>query len=1105
MASPHAPAYVIDGATASREAFYARACDPTASVVVEACAGAGKTWMLVSRILRALLDGTRPEQILAITFTRRAAGEMRARLQEWLFELAAPQSSHAQRVQALVERGVTALEADRLAPVLANLHEQLLAHGRGVEVRTFHAWFGQLLRAAPLDLLAELGLHPAVELIEDVDELRPDVFRRFHAAVAADPLLRTDHAALVQARGRSAVRRWLLAAWERRIEIELAEAAGVLAGSVATAQAQWPAYADFAHPAQRLHSESVRALLSRVAGALGSHHKATARRQAAQLEAALTHADAPQALAAARLALLTDKGVLRAHLEAPELEAAVATIAEIERAVAQHDAAVEHRCMARLSMVLLAEYAALKRLRGLADMVDLERVALALMREATLAGWVQERLDARIRHLLIDEFQDTSPLQWHALHAWLAGYAGAGGGASGQQPPSVFIVGDPKQSIYRFRRAEPRVFACASEFVVNALGGSVLACDHTRRMSAAVLSTVNRVFGAADTPWRFDGFREHTTEVQGSGPAPDAPRVYALPAIERESAAPQARDRSGAVWRDSLTTPRDRAREALRQREARRTAGEILAVLDDGTAPGEVMVLARNRASLNRLAAELQALHVPFAAPEPLALLDSPEVRDLVAVLDALASPAHDLSLAHALRSPLFGADDEDLLRVADAAAAHRGRWWDALFALPQPGPVLQRACELLARWQEAAVRLPPHDLLDRIVGEGDLRARVAAATPPERRRAALSAIDALLAQSLRLDGGRYPTIYGFVRAVRRRPIEFVAETAPDAVQLLTIHGAKGLEAPAVFVMDCDAEQRDPATSTLLVDWPVEAQQPRRVAFIASEARCPPSLQQLMEAELAARRREELNALYVAVTRAGEQLVFSRTEPHRPSADSWWRWLAPVVATQARPQAVGPASLAAQAVRSVRELPPLMMPSAVDNGRAQPALVDDLAVRLGQAVHRVLEWATGPVPNTDLDRLARAALQELRAPAVAAERVVSVVRAILNSAPCRRFFDRSALRWAGNEVVVCDGDEILRIDRLVACHEAGAERGDVVQWWVLDYKLNHEPEALGAYRAQLRRYRDLVRAMQPQANVRAAFITGRGELIEPDLERAADR
>ena len=114
--------------------------------------------------------------------------------------------------------------------------------------------------------------------------------------------------------------------------------------------------------------------------------------------------------------------------------------------------------MVRLSRVLLGDFADYKRARGLADMADLERCALALLRDTTLSGWVQERLDARIRHVLIDEFQDTSPLQWHALHAWLSAYAGAGGGASGQRPPAVFIVGDPKQSIYRFRRAEPRVF-----------------------------------------------------------------------------------------------------------------------------------------------------------------------------------------------------------------------------------------------------------------------------------------------------------------------------------------------------------------------------------------------------------------------------------------------------------------------------------------------------------------------------------------------------------------------------------------------------------------------------------------------------------------------
>ncbi len=121
-------------------------------------------------------------------------------------------------------------------------------------------------------------------------------------------------------------------------------------------------------------------------------------------------------------------------------------------------------------------------------MADLERVALALLADHALAGWIQQRLDARVRHLLIDEFQDTSPLQWHALHAWLSSYAGAGSGAM----PSLFIVGDPKQSIYRFRRAEPRVFEAAQRFVVDGLGGTVAACDHTRRNAPAVLAAINR-------------------------------------------------------------------------------------------------------------------------------------------------------------------------------------------------------------------------------------------------------------------------------------------------------------------------------------------------------------------------------------------------------------------------------------------------------------------------------------------------------------------------------------------------------------------------------------------------------------------------------------
>src|SRR5206468_7181827 len=129
--------------------------------------------------------------------------------------------------------------------------------------------------------------------------------------------------------------------------------------------------------------------------------------------------------------------------------------------IEQQDARIEHQRMVRLVRALLVSFAEYKRARGYADMADLERCALAILRDDELAGWVQERLDARARHLLIDEFQDTSPLQWHALQSWLSGYAGAGGGASGQRPPRVFLVGDPQQTISRFRGGAPPLCAAA--------------------------------------------------------------------------------------------------------------------------------------------------------------------------------------------------------------------------------------------------------------------------------------------------------------------------------------------------------------------------------------------------------------------------------------------------------------------------------------------------------------------------------------------------------------------------------------------------------------------------------------------------------------------
>lgn len=1085
--SSQEPAYAIDGTSASRDAFYALACDPARSVVVEACAGAGKTWILVSRILRALLEGAQPHEILAITFTRKAAGEMRARLDQWLSEFASSACDDDTRVHELRARGVGQGRARAMAPLLGGLHERLLESGRAVEVRTFHAWFAQLLHAAPLELLTELGLQPDMEVIEDPADHRAEVYRRFHAAVIADAGLRSDYETLVRERGRAQLSRWLDAAWDKRIEIELADAAGTLEPSVAPAEALWPDLAGLEHPAQRLLQSVPQSLLSGLARTLGAQKAAVPCKQGALLEQALTMADPGSRLAAVRAALFTRTGDVRKGLQAPDLDQAVALIQEVERACAQQTAHEDHLRMVRLARTLFREYAAYKHSRGLADMVDLERGALALLRDATLSAWVQERLDARIKHLLIDEFQDTSPLQWHALHAWLSGYSGAGGGASGQRAPGVFIVGDPKQSIYRFRRAEPRVFDAARAFMVEALEGSVLTCDHTRRNSPHVLSVLNAVFAEAEASREFRGFRPHTTQV----PPGKGDGVFKLTRVERPTAPHAPSAAALPAWRDSLTTPRHEPDEILREQEAALVASAVQQMASEGDLRfGDIQVLCRKRESLRLAAQALAALQIPFAAVEDFALLDAPEVRDLVAVLDAVTSPAHKLSLAQALRSPIFGAGDDDLVALAQTAGAHGGDWWRALHDAGSGRPALRRAWQLLSRWRLAAHRLPPHDLLDMIVAQGEVRERIAAAVPAPQRSAALGAVDALLHQALILDGGRYTTPYNFVRALKRRTVTTPAALQSDAVQLLTVHGAKGLEGKVVFVMDSDPAPNPVETATLLVDWPVESAHPLRCAFIYSESQCPASLQAVMQAELAAREREELNGLYVAMTRAKSRLVFSATEPHRsPARASWWQRVQRHAVPWAPMMAAGRAGVSPTPI-VLADLPAWRDRAAFTTPVPVP-LGDALASRLGQAVHRVLEWAaSSAAPALDVSAWAGAAAREFSVEAGEVERLAA---RILNSPRCARFFGGAGLRWAGNEVPVNEAGELLRIDRLVRLEEAGESA-----WWVLDYKLQHTPQTVPDYRAQLLRYRRAVQALQPGDVVHCAFITGTGEVVELD-------
>ena len=195
-------AYEHNGKPVSSAQFYAIACDPQRSVAVEACAGAGKTWMLVSRMIRALLeeDAPQPHEILAITFTKKAAGEMRQRLQEWLeeFAFATPEKLE----EELMIRGISRQHLSRqnlhaknglqpaysLPEQLQNLYQKMLSQGRGVQIKTFHGWFASLLRTAPLSVLEGLNLPANYTLLEDDKLATPSVWRRFFGTLLKDEI-----------------------------------------------------------------------------------------------------------------------------------------------------------------------------------------------------------------------------------------------------------------------------------------------------------------------------------------------------------------------------------------------------------------------------------------------------------------------------------------------------------------------------------------------------------------------------------------------------------------------------------------------------------------------------------------------------------------------------------------------------------------------------------------------------------------------------------------------------------------------------------------------------------------------------------------------------
>ncbi len=361
-----------------------------------------------------------------------------------------------------------------------------------------------------------------------------------------------------------------------------------------------------------------------------------------------------------------------------------------------------------------------------------------------------------------------------------------------------------------------------------------------------------------------------------------------------------------------------------------------------------------------------------------------------------------------------------------------------------------------------------------------------------------LANLRALLGVALQLDGGRYATPYAFVRALKAGGLQAPAAVNPDAVRLLTIHGAKGLEAEAVLLLDTDTVERNADSMSVLVDWPGEAAAPQKFVFLVSESRPPACAAEALASEQAARAREELNALYVALTRARDTLVLSSIEPHRETTHSWWQRLYPLAAEAPAPAggAVPVGNTADPQLFELPELPELpasaRLPATTPSAPLSVAH-DTPAARLGNAMHRLLEWDAAS-PSWAAERQAAATASVAREfglnPAQTGEALAMARR--IRSGDAAWAWDGDVIAWQGNEVELVHAGQTLRLDRLVQRKDAG----HAGHWWVLDYKSASEPLRQSALVAQLQAYRAALQAIYPGEAVKAAFLTAAGAVVE---------
>jgi ATP-dependent helicase/nuclease subunit A len=788
-----------------------KALDPAASVWVSASAGTGKTKVLTERLLTLMLGGTEPSRILCLTFTRAAAAEManrvNDRLARWTTMLPGALS---QDLVALTGRYPN--EDD--IRTARRLFSRVLDTPGGAKIETIHAFCQSLLRRFPL----EAGVPPEFTVIDErsASEALDDAIAQIIAAARAGAQPELGEALAVVARYIAdegfAQLMTALARERGRFAMALAEGEDALVARLAVATGVPPGATE-ASLAGAFCAGSDLVALRRACEALADSSAKTDLTRYATLSRWCSDAADRPAMIGDYLALfLTQKDAIRQDLftKAAAKKAGIDLGAilsiEAERAkryVDAHNGIVTleaTRALVRLGAALVEAYEARKRHHAELDYDDLVLKALDLLGRPGIAPWVLFKLDGGLDHILIDEAQDTNPEQW-LIVSILAEEFFARDDPLGRTR-TVFAVGDAKQSIYSFQRADPTAFVGMRDYFQGRVVDAnrvwrPVALDVSFRAADPLLRAVDAVFGIPDAA---DG-----VALDGAAIRHLAARVGHAGIVELWPGAPPSPEEddepvAGEPLRRVANAHTRLARTIAATIEGWLKNGEILASRDRKLRAGDIMVLVRRRnAFVEDLLRELKQRGVPIAGADRLTLSDQLAVKDLVALGQFLLLPSDDLTLAAVLKGPLFAISEDQLFNLA----YDRGKrsLWSRLLAGDSSDPLQHHAVETLTRLLARADFVPPYELYAGVLGaEGGRRAMLERLGPE-----AEDPIEEFLALALTYERDHVPSLQGFLHWLVAGDIEVkrdFAEQQRDEVRIMTVHGAKGLEAPVVFLPD---------------------------------------------------------------------------------------------------------------------------------------------------------------------------------------------------------------------------------------------------------------------------------------------------------------